>query len=240
MKSVKAIMGLMLLAPMTIWGQAYTKPRNLLVHPRALVVSGLGNWSVQAPAPASITPTAVYPLIFHGAPAGNISMTHTETCTVLALSNRNAATPTETLIFSVNFDAAPGSTYVDVEFTSNLNFFPGWNTPNTLNSLGAAIDCRVEQDLDSTGTYSTSYFCSGITATQKPWMAFDPSTDSLGSAFETVFRGYAPIVGFVTSGGNTGKPAPTRVVVKLIGIEWTAGTPDGEIDACNNNLKVMY
>lgn len=235
MKMRAAMMGFFLLVSVTAWGQMTNKAGIRRVHPEGMYMSSVGHASMQIQAAASI----VAPLIVRGAPAGNVVMAYnasTGTCLALTVTNANL-TPVAKEIFSVDLpNSAPGSTYVDVMFTSNLNFYPG------ANALGASIDCRVEQDTDGDGSYETSYNCSGISDSLKPWLAFDPSTNPLGSAFQTTYRGYAVIPGgLILTGLNAGKAIPTRVVVNLFGVEWNfSGSPSGLIDACNNTLKIMY
>ena len=240
-----ALMGFSLLMSSAAWGQESSwvgqeqetakKPISRHQHPYGVGLSrnrdDRASMVMQTPEAASIRP----PLVFSGAQAGNVIMAYSgdefSACPSVPVGNWNSTAATTR--FSVNIPNISGSTYVDVMFTTNLNFYP------VSNAMGVAVDCRVEQDLDSTGNYSTSYYCSGISDSIKPWLAFEPSTASVGSAFQTTFRGYAPVVPLVTSGANAGLPAPTRVVVKLIAIEWAA-VVTGAVYSCNNTLKIEY
>lgn len=165
--------------------------------------------------------------------ASNVKMVYSgstfATCPSLAVGTKSA--PGHTVLFTETLPTtSAASTYVDVTFTTNLNFYPG-----TV-GMGTAVDCQVQQDLDSDGTYETTFYCSGVSADIKPWLAFDPSTDPLGSAFQTTFRGYA----LVTALNTAGNPVPTRVVIELLTTEWSDTSAGGKAYACNNNLRIAY
>jgi len=125
-----------------------------------------------------------------------------------------------------------GTRYVDVQFTTNLNLYPGTAF------IGVAVNCVVEQDLTvpPDGVYETQSYCSGVSPSVKPWLVFMPSTDPVGSAFQTTFRGYAQ----VTALNSAGNPVPTRVTITLLGVEWANQSSGGAAYACNNTLKIEY
>ncbi len=260
MRFLTAMMGFLLLGSWTAWGQevknrASEVKKEPIFDPiyQARIPPGLlsrqgkgsGSMKVQGGVLSPTTPPAVYPLIFSGSAAAHVLMTHSGDIYAdgIMLNKGLIGGPQpKTTIFSVPFNIAPESTYVDVMFVCNLILYPGADVKPGSTGLGATIDCRVEQDLDGSNNFATVYHCSGISDSLKPWLAFNPSSDYTGSTYMGQFRGYAPVTSpIMTSGPNVGLPTPTRVVVDLYGIEWdNSMSGNGEVWAFNRTLKILY
>lgn len=234
MRSHLPILSFFILVSGIARGQEAYKVNPLHPHPAGGVSMSGGDHeslSIQSPMAAS----SLSPAFLWGAPAGNIYMAHfgdsVSTCKYLTMT-RTVDPKVLTPIYSVIVPLTPGSTYVDVTFSATLSLYPKGG-----NAVGAAVDIKVEQDLDLSGNFASSYFVSGITSTLKPWLVFDPNTAPVGSSHTLSYRGYAPVVGLTTGGALV----PTRVVVSLVGVEATSGViAGGKVLACVNTLKVMY
>jgi hypothetical protein len=136
-------------------------------------------------------------------------------------------------LFSREFRIPAASRLVEIILSLDVNLFPN-GVPG--DQVGAALDCRVEQDIDANGSYDTSVPCSGIDVdpTFAPYVAFEPLSDPNGTTNAVSYTGYVT----VPPPSDLSSTVLTRVTITIQGIAY-AGT-GGFVQLCNSNLRIGY
>lgn len=196
-----------------------------------LCLRGPGNCQVRvldSGAPQPMAPPD-WVALFDGPPLGNaFVMTPTSadvlTCYTLPAS-KTPPYPSKN-IFVREFTTASGTSYMEIDFGVSINQYSAGA------GGGFAMDCIVDQDLDGDGLYTSpgeSTFCSGVTASLKPYLQleYNPSTGGVG--------GYHSYVGFVRAA--PGKKS--RITVNIFGYLSSLATSNSTF-GCSPTLRVKY